>query len=80
MAATSTNGTKAGRGDIALRGTKGGNVAARVRWLVRRGVLAIPLLMEIAEDEEEGDEDDGLNRSDEGEIIGQMATILLDGE
>ena len=44
------------------------------------GVLSIPLLMQIAEDEEKGDEDDGLNRSDEGEIIGQMAIILLDGK
>ena len=48
--------------------------------LVGSGVLPISLLMEIAEDEEEGDEDDGLNRSDEDEIIGQMAMFLLDGK
>ena len=48
--------------------------------LARSGVLSISLLMEIAEDEEKGDEDEGLNRGDEGEIIGQMAMILLDGE
>ena len=36
--------------------------------------------MEVAEDEKEGDEDDGLDRGDEGEIVGQMAVVLLDGE
>lgn len=36
--------------------------------------------MEIAEDEKEGDEDDGLDRSDEGEVVGKVAVILLDGE
>ena len=36
--------------------------------------------MEIAEDEEEGDENDGLNRGDEGEVVGKLAMILLDGE
>ena len=36
--------------------------------------------MQIAEDEEEGDEDDGLDGCDEGEVVGKMAVILLDGE
>lgn len=36
--------------------------------------------MQIAEDEEEGDEDDGLDSGDEGEVVGKMAMILLDGE
>ena len=36
--------------------------------------------MEIAEDEEEGDENDGLNRGDEGKVVGKLAMILLDGE
>ena len=36
--------------------------------------------MQIAEDEEEGDEDDGLNRGDEDEVVGKLAMILLDGE
>ena len=48
--------------------------------LARSGVLSISLLMEIAEDEEEGDENDGLNRGDEGEVVGKLAMILLDGE
>ena len=48
--------------------------------LVGSGVLPISLLMEIAEDEEEGDEDDGLNRGDEGKVVGKLAMILLDGE
>ena len=36
--------------------------------------------MQIAEDEEEGDEDDGLDGGDEGEVVGKVAVILLDGE
>ena len=48
--------------------------------LARSGVLSISLLMEIAEDEEEGDENDGLNRGDEGKVVGKLAMILLDGE
>ena len=43
-------------------------------------MISIPLLMEVAEDEKEGDEDDGLDHGDEGEIVGQMAVVLLDGE
>ena len=48
--------------------------------MVRRGVLPIPLPVQIAEDEEEGDEDDGLDGCDEGEVVGKVAVILLDGE
>ena len=48
--------------------------------LVQSDVLPIPLLMQIAEDEEEGDENDGLNRGDEGKVVGKLAMILLDGE
>ena len=36
--------------------------------------------MQIAEDEEESDEDNGLNRGDKGEVVGKMTVILLDGE
>lgn len=48
--------------------------------MVRRGDLAVSLLVQIAEDEEEGDEDDGLDDGDKGEVFGKMAVILLDGE
>ena len=67
-------------GGAALLGTEGRNPAAGLRCLVRRGVLPIPLPVQIAEDEEEGDEDDGLDGSDEGEVVGKVAVILLDGE
>ena len=46
--------------------------------MVRRGDLAVSLPMQIAEDEEEGDEDDGLDDGDEGEVVGKVAVILLD--
>ena len=36
--------------------------------------------MQIAEHEEKGDEDDGLDHGDEDEIIGQMTMVLLDGK
>jgi len=36
--------------------------------------------VQIAEDEEEGDEDDGLDGGDESEVVGKVAVILLDGE
>ena len=69
-----------GRGEAAPLGTKGDNPAARPLRLVRRGVLPIPLPVQIAEDEEEGDEDDGLDGGDKGEVVGKVAVILLDGE
>ena len=67
-------------GEAALLGTKGDNPAARPLHLVRRGVLPIPLPVQIAEHEEEGDEDDGLDGGDEGEVFRKVAVILLDGE
>ena len=67
-------------GEAAPLGTKGDNPAARPLRLVRRGVLPIPLPVQIAEDEEEGDEDDGFDGGDEGEVVGKVAVILLDGE
>jgi hypothetical protein len=36
--------------------------------------------VQIAKDKEEGNEDDGLDSGDEGEVFGKMAVILLDGE
>ena len=67
-------------GDAAPLGTKGDNPAAMPLRLGRRGVLAVTLMVQIAEDEEEGDEDDGLDGGDEGKVVGKMAVILLDGE
>ena len=43
-------------------------------------LLSFTLVVKDFQDEKEGDEDDGLNRGDEGKIVGQMAMILLDGE
>ena len=36
--------------------------------------------MQIAEHEEKGDEDDSFDNDDEGEVVGQMAMVLLDGK
>ena len=36
--------------------------------------------MQVAEDEEEGDEDENLNRGDESKVVGQLTMILLDGK
>ena len=36
--------------------------------------------MEIAKHEKEGNKDDGFDRGDEGEVVGQMAVVLLDGK
>ena len=80
MAATETNGTRRVAMMTAPQGIKGRNLAARLLRLGRRGVLAVTLMVQIAEDEEEGDEDDGLDGGDEGKVVGKMAVILLDGE
>ena len=36
--------------------------------------------MEIAKHEKESNKDDGFDRGDEGEVVGQMAVVLLDGK
>ncbi len=36
--------------------------------------------MEIAKHEKESNEDDSFDRGDEGEVVGQMAVVLLDGK